>query len=554
MRCSSHITLRGRLAVAVLATVLFLPVVPATAVPGHAVTGGVTAPSDSPAVAPTPTPADPADAPAADQRVQAGSFQAPSVSDAAGQDPGSGVFVVYRSPVVLMTRFSGQEQTLAVRLALLVLLGIVLIIVMYAVRHYLFTHNRLFGRQRHPYVPIDEADWPHITVLVPCHNEEAVVEHILDALLAADYPTDRMSIVPVNDRSTDRTREILDRYAERHPDRIRPVHREEGAKPGKSAALQDALPLVLDDIILVFDADYIPGPDLIKRLAAPFLDPEVGAVMGRVVPLNTPTNLLTRMLDLERAAGYQVDQQARMNLQVVAQYGGTVGGVRVSALRAVGGWREDSLAEDTDITFRLVLGGWKVAYSNRYECYEEVPESWPARIRQIMRWAQGHTDAAIRYFGGMFRQPGLRFRERIDGALLLGTYLLSPLIVVGWFLALFLYILGANPLLGALAILSIAAYGTVGNFAAFFEIATAARLDGTYGRIRLLPLVFMGFLVSVVASSRAVVRQLLRHRRSPFEWDKTDRYRTAAPPEFEPNHRTADRDTDAGATQSREKA
>jgi cellulose synthase/poly-beta-1,6-N-acetylglucosamine synthase-like glycosyltransferase len=219
----------------------------------------------------------------------------------------------------------------------------------------------------------------------------------------------------------------------------------------------------------------------------------------------------------------------------------------------VGGWREDSLAEDTDITFRLVLGGWKVAYSNRYECYEEVPESWPARSRQIMRWAQGHTDAAIRYGWGMFRQPGLRMRERIDGALLLGTYLLSPLIIVGWFLALFLYMLGANPLLGVIAILSIAAYGTVGNFAAFFEIAAAARLDGTYGRIQLLPLVLMGFLVSVVASSRAVVRQLFRHRRSPFEWDKTDRYRTAAPPEFEPNNRNSNHDA-AGTAGRRDKA
>lgn len=539
------------LVAAALATVLFLPV----AGEAGATLGGADDRTRTilPAAGPTPSSTTSSDASAADLARRTGTYFGPAVSDFSLQDPASGVFIVYRDPVFLFTRFRGPEQTLPVRLALLVLLFIVLVICMYAVRHYLFTHNRLFGRQRHPYVPIDEADWPHITVLVPCHNEEAVVEHIMDALLSADYPADRMRIIPVNDRSTDRTAEILDRYAANHPDRIRPVHRMNGAKPGKSAALQDALPLVTDDIILVFDADYVPGPDLIKRLSAPFLDPEVGASMGRVVPLNTPTNLLTRMLDLERAAGYQVDQQARMNLQVVAQYGGTVGGVRVSALRAVGGWREDSLAEDTDITFRLVLGGWKIAYSNRYECYEEVPESWPARSRQIMRWAQGHTDAAIRYGWGMFRQPGLRMRERIDGALLLGTYLLSPLIIVGWFLALFLYMLGANPLLGVIAILSIAAYGTVGNFAAFFEIAAAARLDGTYGRIQLLPLVLMGFLVSVVASSRAVVRQLFRHRRSPFEWDKTDRYRTAAPPEFEPNNRNSNHDA-AGTAGRRDKA
>jgi hypothetical protein len=76
-----------------------------------------------------------------------------------------------------------------------------------------------------------------------------------------------------------------------------------------------------------------------------------------------------------------------MNLGLVPQYGGTVGGIRRTALEHVGGWRDDTLAEDTDITFRLVLGGWNVVYQNRSECYEEVPETWPVRIAQIKRWA-----------------------------------------------------------------------------------------------------------------------------------------------------------------------
>ena len=86
-----------------------------------------------------------------------------------------------------------------------------------------------------------------------------------------------------------------------------------------------------------------------------------------------------------------------MNLRLVPQYGGTVGGVRRAALEHVGGWRTDSLAEDTDLTVRLVMNGWDVVYQNRSECYEEVPESWEVRIRQIKRWAKGHNQALARY-------------------------------------------------------------------------------------------------------------------------------------------------------------
>ena len=190
----------------------------------------------------------------------------------------------------------------------------------------------------------------------------------------------------------------------RYPARISPFHRS-GGKAGKSAALKDALHFAEGDIAIIFDADYVPGRGLLKQLVAPFFDPEVGAVMGRVVPVNSGANLLTRLLDLERSAGYQVDQQARMNLNLMPQYGGTVGGVRLSAVEAVGGWHDDTLAEDTDITFRLMFNGWKTVYTNRSECYEEVPEEWGVRIKQVTRWAKGHNQVMARYWWQFATQP-----------------------------------------------------------------------------------------------------------------------------------------------------
>jgi cellulose synthase/poly-beta-1,6-N-acetylglucosamine synthase-like glycosyltransferase len=407
--------------------------------------------------------------------------------------------------------------------------AIVLILCVYTVRHYLFTVNRLFGRQRHPYVDVELARWPHITVCIAAHNEEQVVAHAIDALLAGDYPRDRLTIIPLNDRSTDRTAQILDNYNAFYPALIRPIHRAEGA-PGKAAALRDAMPHVRGEVLIVFDADYVPGKSLLRQLVAPFFDPQVGAVMGRVVPLNVGSNLLTRMLDLERSAGYQVDQQARMNLRLVPQYGGTVGGVRIRALENCGGWRADTLTEDTDLTYRLLLCGWETVYQNRSECYEEVPEQWPVRVRQITRWSDGHNQAMRDYAVAVLHDGFLNFWQRVDALLLLGVFAVAGLTLAGWVLTLVLWY-GGRGVVGFSAILIVASYNTMGNFASFFEVAAAARLDGYSRRVRLLPLLLVGYLVTLIA----VLRGLLPGRRgrngdgtSSVIWHKTLRYRLEA--------------------------
>ena len=415
-----------------------------------------------------------------------------------------------------------------IRTLTLLLYSIVLLIVIYAVRHMVFTLNRLFGQQRHPYLDIETAEWPRVTVFIAAHNEEAVIADAIEALLETDYPAGRLIIMPVNDRSTDGTRDIIDRIAARRPDVIRPFHRTEG-KPGKAAALKDATALIDTGIFIVFDADYIPGRGLIKQLVAPFFDPEVGAVMGRVVPLNPGTNLLTRMLDMERAGGYQVDQQALMNMRLVPQYGGTVGGIRVLALESVGGWHDDVLAEDTDLTYRLLIGGWLTAYTNRAECYEEVPESWPVRVRQLMRWTRGHNQALVRHVGRLLTTKGVQQREKVDGLLLLGTYAMSPLLLLAWAMTLVLFFFDSMlPSPGILLVMALVCYSAMGNFAAFFEIGVACYLDGSGRRLRILPFSIFGFLVSLVTIARATLQQSLVEpfqKNRALHWDKTRRFR-----------------------------
>ena len=416
--------------------------------------------------------------------------------------------------------------SLPIRIMTCMLAAIVLMLIVFTVRHYIFTLARLFGRQRQPYLDIEMGNWPEIVIFIAAHNEEQVIADSLTALLEVDYPRDKLIIMPVNDRSTDNTRLIIDRIADANPGRFHPFHRIDG-RPGKAAALKDATAMVGAEIIVIFDADYLPARGLIKQLVAPMFDPEVGAVMGRVVTLNVGHNLLTRLLDLERAGGYQVDQAARMNLGLVPQYGGTVGAVRRRALEEIGGWDIEMLAEDTDITFRLLRNGWKTVYQNRSECYEEVPQTWRVRIGQISRWSRGHNQVMTKNIIKLIFNRELLLRERLDGAILLGVFLMSPILIVGWMLAVAMFFISPQHwVIGWLAFFALVAHSALGNNAAFFEIAAATYLDGHRNRIRLLPLSMLGFLISMVTISKAAFYQLydfLRHRE--LVWHKTERFR-----------------------------
>ncbi|MGH7727282.1 MAG: glycosyltransferase [Vulcanimicrobiaceae bacterium] len=397
------------------------------------------------------------------------------------------------------------------------------VMMIYATRHWIFTWNRLSRRQRPFYQDLIDSDEPPISVLVPMHNEGVVARDVLEALIASDYPKDRLEIVPIDDRSTDETTAILVEYAQRY-DFIRPIYLRSGTR-GKPSALNAALEAARHEVVLVFDADYTPGKDLLRELAMAFVDPEVGAVMGRVVPRNTADNTLTRLLSLERSGGYQVDQQARYNLDLVPQFGGTVGGFRRSVVRELHGFDPLTLAEDTDLTARLFLNGWRVVYANRAECYEEVPDTWESRFRQLRRWARGHTRAFTRYGFRMLAAHKLPFWQRIDGWLLLFVYFVPVILLSGIVASALLFYMGRWPIVpGILFVFFVVAFNAYGNFGPVYEVAAAELLDGSHERLYLLPVLFYLFVYNMYAVFSGVLDAIgdaVKNRRAT--WDKTQR-------------------------------
>ncbi|MCI4458147.1 MAG: glycosyltransferase family 2 protein [Thermocrinis sp.] len=403
---------------------------------------------------------------------------------------------------------------------------LMLILLLYIIRHYIFTLNRALGKQRLYYQDLLDEDLPTVSVLIPMHNEEKVASHILDLIIASDYPKEKMEIIPINDHSTDKTKEIIDEYARKYPF-IKPLHRYGDLPRGKQNGLNDALKIAKGDVIIVYDADYLPPKGQIRTLAVAFKDPRIGAVMGRVVPINAEKNLLTRLLDIERSGGYQVDQQARYNLNLIPQYGGTVGGFRKDLVVRLGGFDARVLAEDTELTYKIYLNGYKVAYANSAECYEEAPEDWNVRSRQLRRWSRGHNQVMFKYFKDTIFSKKLNFWQKIDGLLLLAVYMQPFLIFLGLMDSFLLFFLGETEIVNSyLFLLFMFAYSCFGNFAPFFEIGTALVLDGSRQKVFLLPLMFFEFIFNIIYTSLGffdAVMDVITKR--TVSWQKTERFR-----------------------------
>ncbi|MDH5794424.1 MAG: glycosyltransferase family 2 protein, partial [Candidatus Bathyarchaeota archaeon] len=324
--------------------------------------------------------------------------------------------------------------------------------------------------------------------------------------------------------STDYTGKIAEQYSKTYG-YIKVIHRneKEGGR-GKASALNAGFKNANGEIVFCFDADYYPQRDILEKLAKEFTDPRVGVVQGRIIVLNEPQNIVTRLVALERIGGYRIDQQARDSLGLITQFGGTAGGVRRSLLECLGGWEESILAEDTELTFRVYLAGYKVCYVYDAECYEEAVESWRAYWKQRYRWAKGHMQCALKHSFKVLKCKNLRLREKIDGLFLLNVYFMPILALLSWIISVPLFFLKPPPWFGIFwASIPISIYSFVGNFAPFFEVGIGAYLDGRTRAQWLIPLLIFTFLYNIPICTKALIDLLISKifRRNGNHWAKT---------------------------------
>jgi cellulose synthase/poly-beta-1,6-N-acetylglucosamine synthase-like glycosyltransferase len=240
---------------------------------------------------------------------------------------------------------------------------------------------------------------------------------------------------------------------------------------------------------------------------------------------------------MERMGGYRVDQEARNTLGLIPQFGGTVGGFRNSIMQRLGGFDEKMLTEDTDLTFHIVLLGYKIRYVGEAECYEEAVESWPAYWKQRHRWARGHIQVCMKHVFNVLKSKRLNHREKIDGVLLLNVYFVPVVTFFSFFISICLMMLGAPQLVTSTwFFVPITFYSFVGNFAPFFEICIGAYLDNRSRTQWLAPFLFFAFVYNLLICTKAsfdiLVGKLLGRKQ---DWAKTSHSGSGSPSFVKPS-------------------
>ncbi len=400
----------------------------------------------------------------------------------------------------------------------------------YLVRHYIFTLT-VAKKSKDNEIglvateTVFESYQPKVSILIPARNEEHVIGRILQRMTELTYPKDKLQVIVIDDASTDKTGIIAEQYSVMHPYILVAKRSKEDGGRGKASALNAGIKWANGEIVLCFDADYYPQRDIVEKLVKEFKDPKVGAVQGRVVVLNEPRNIVTRLVALERVGGYRVDQEARDALGLITQFGGTVGGFKRTLLESLGGWDENILAEDTDLTFRIYLAGYKVKYVGDAECYEEAVENWRAYWRQRYRWARGHMQCAFKHWLRVLKCKELGLKEKIDGLLLLGVYFLPVVVLFSWIIGALLMFLKLWQYFYPFWITSsIALYSSIGNFAPFYEIGVGLHLDGRRRAQWLIPLLLFTLLYNIPICTKAVIDLLISKimRKNNNYWVKTE--------------------------------
>jgi cellulose synthase/poly-beta-1,6-N-acetylglucosamine synthase-like glycosyltransferase len=270
-------------------------------------------------------------------------------------------------------------------------------------------------------------EYPFITVQLPSYNDPVAVRCV-EACLNFDYPKDRYDIMILDDSTDKATASLLEDMARRHPDRIRFFHRDNraGYKPG---ALKAWMPYVRGKLVVIFDADFVPHPNFLKNIAQPFEDPQVAIVQGRQGSfLNGSQNLVTRFASYLLGLQHYILMPINQCCNAVF-FCGTGGALRKRAIEAVGGWNTTSITEDSDLSVRLLVKGYRSVYLP-FDTPSELPVTLKAFLRQQMRWCFGNARVFFDHAWQILGRGPLSLAQRIMISFMTIGSLIAPIVIL----------------------------------------------------------------------------------------------------------------------------
>src|ERR1044071_2219018 len=301
-------------------------------------------------------------------------------------------FTQYFRQHFLDTTFKGLYTANAFDMALLVPYFIVLILLAsYGLHRYTLVYLYYKKKNNGTSTPAQEvADQPHVTIQLPIFNEQFVVDRLLQAVSRIEYPRDRLDIQLLDD-STDETVNVAGALVDHYASQGLPItylHRT-NRSGFKAGALHEGLKSAKGAFVAIFDADFVPPSDFLLRTIHHFTDPKIGMVQTRWTHLNRRYSFLTEVEAILLDGHFVLEHSGRARHNVFFNFNGTAGIWRRKAIDDAGGWEHDTLTEDTDLSYRAQLKGWKFIYRQDVECPAELPVEMTAFKTQQARWAKG---------------------------------------------------------------------------------------------------------------------------------------------------------------------
>jgi cellulose synthase/poly-beta-1,6-N-acetylglucosamine synthase-like glycosyltransferase len=326
--------------------------------------------------------------------------------------------------------FRGLYQANAFDLAIMLPYFFVMtVLAMYGIHRYVLVYNYFKHRKNVPGPPPEVAEWPKVTVQLPIYNERYVIERLVEAVAQFDYPRELLEIQVLDD-STDETQTVARECVERYRDLGVPIvylHRDnrEGFKAG---ALQEGLKTATGEFVAIFDADFIPPADFLRRTVPYFTEPKLAMVQTRWSYVNRNYSVLTEVEAILLDGHFAIEHTSRYRSGVFFNFNGTAGIWRRVAIEDAGGWQHDTLTEDTDLSYRAQIRGWRFIYLPEIDCPSELPVEMTAFKSQQARWAKGLMQTAKKILPQMLRSDAPR-RAKAEAIFHLTANISYPLMV-----------------------------------------------------------------------------------------------------------------------------
>jgi len=295
---------------------------------------------------------------------------------------------------------------------------------------YYFKKNKNITIKHH-----EESNWPEVTIQLPIYNEKYVVERLIDNILSLDYPKEKL-FVHILDDSTDETVLLAAKKVKHYKNQgFHIEHFQRNDRTGfKAGALKEGMKYVHTDFVAIFDADFLPNADFLKRTIQYFKNPNIGVIQTRWEHINQNYSLLTQMQAIQLNVHFTVEQKGRHQANYLLQFNGTAGIWRTKTIEDAGGWEADTLTEDLDLSYRAQMKGWQIMYLEDVTAPAELPVEINGLKSQQYRWMKGGAETAKKLLPKVWQNKNLSIIKKLHATMhLLASSIFIFVFLIGFF-------------------------------------------------------------------------------------------------------------------------